>query len=83
MIKKSILILIFLVISLIAMGGRIQHTKPDLSRGRVAPPIFKQAHRYHGIKYSKLQKGEWIFYRDNKRCRLFTKAFYKSINRRR
>lgn len=38
---------------------------------RVAPPRFKRAHAYHGILTSRCEDGEWVFYRNNQRCKLF------------
>ena len=34
---------------------------------------LRKAHRYHGINLSEVddETGEWIFWRDGKRCRLF------------
>ena len=49
----------------------------------VAPRLVHRAHLYHGIQFSTLDHatGEWHFYRDGKRCRLFTEAFWQREGR--
>jgi hypothetical protein len=49
---------------------------PDPNIARVAEPKVKAAMKYHGIRFAEDQlDGPMVFYRDNKKCQLFTKSF--------
>jgi len=41
----------------------------------IARPIVRAAHRYHGIQTSYEDATGLYFYRDGRRCKLFTKEF--------
>jgi len=47
----------------------------ETSLGGVADDRHRAALEYHGIKGAYMDKGEWVFDRGGKRCKLFTKAF--------
>ena len=48
---------------------------------RVAPDIIKRAHKYHGIDTSIMVDGKLYFWRDGKRCKLFTEGFLNEVSR--
>ena len=52
-----------------------------LKHGWVAPPQFRQAHKYHGILHSywDAEKKDWYFLRNGKKCRLF--GYGKEVKR--
>ena len=51
--------------------------------GRVAEPKVKAAMKYHGIRFAEgTKKGDLIFYRNKKRCKLYTKSFEEYWKRR-
>ena len=47
----------------------------------ICKSIVKAAHQYHGILISHEDETGEYFYRDEKRCKLFTKAFLKKYNK--
>lgn len=48
----------------------------------IAPRIVHQAHRHHGILHSEVDEfGYRYFYRQGKKCRLFTKSFLERRKR--
>ena len=51
---------------------------PAIVNPAVLKPVSKEvalAHEYHGILISEDFEGEMYFYRDSKRCKLFTEGF--------
>lgn len=76
---KTILTAIALI--LIAVSDLSSSDYPDLI-ARVAPDIIKLAHRYHGIDASIMdEEGRLYFWRDGKRCKLFTNNFLRETSR--
>jgi len=64
---------ILLLLSLLFSSGKVQS-----NIGGIAPDIVKRAHMYHGILVSHCDiYGYRYFYRNGKKCRLFTKSFLK------
>lgn len=75
---KAILAAIALV--LMATGDLSSSDYPELI-ARVAPDIIKKAHRYHGIDTSIMDDGRLYFWRDGKKCKLFTNDFLRETSR--
>lgn len=68
MIKYAVL---FFIVSLSACTGREATVQPSGMREPSSEEL-KVAMRYHGIQFAEQdENGEWYFYRDGKRCRLF------------
>ena len=68
---------LLILISITVMGCQAEVVQPNPKCG-VAPKIVKAAHRYHGIRASTIDEfGFAYFYRDGRRCRLFTRDFLK------
>ena len=66
---KNIVVLLLLLIAACSSGERT--VKPS-DYPEPTQEELKQAMRYHGITYAEQDSnGEWIFYRDGQRCRLF------------
>ena len=78
--KLSIAIAL-IVIALAPLRSAWQATDYRIEGGiaRVASPRFKAALEFHGSKIRPRvdEFGFWHFYRDGKRCRLYSKAFMK------
>ena len=62
-------IILSIILPLFALGFLSPEHSGVLSGG-VAPDYIKQAHRYHGIRYSYLKAGVWVFDRDGHVCKL-------------
>ena len=74
--KKATILTLLLILALPVAS----HQEPEEGEmiARVAPEIIKRAHRYHGIQVSVMDsKGRFYFWRDGKRCKLFTEDFLK------
>lgn len=72
--KTALLIIAFILALPVA-----SHQEPEEADliARVAPGIIKRAHKYHGIDESVMYDGRLCFWREGKRCRLFTEGFLK------
>ena len=81
--KLAVLFLIFLLILLFLWLQVRLEEQADACVGSaiVAPKIFSQAHRYHGISFSQKGRKGWFFVRDGKRCKLFTQQCLERISR--
>ena len=69
---------VILVFALILALTVTSHQEPEEAEliARVAPDIIKRAHRYHGIGESIMDSnGRLYFWRDGKRCQLFSNDF--------
>jgi hypothetical protein len=42
-------------------------------------PLVKRAMKYHNVKFSTCLEGDYFFYRDGQKCRLFTPKFVESL----
>jgi len=65
----------------LAIFGPSGNAKLPIEPG-VASAKVKAAHRYHGILLSYEDETGFYFYRNKKRCKLFTSAFLKRYERK-
>ena len=74
--------IVFLIGSLLLISTTVAPATPPEWVARLAPEIIKRAHKYHGINESVMDsEGRLYFWRDGKRCNLFTEGFLNEIRR--
>ena len=74
--QKYLILLLFLFI---AACSSSEATVQSIGFEEPTREELKVAMRYHGVRFAEQDNdGEWYFYRDGKRCRLF--AHLKSSN---
>lgn len=77
---KTIILAIALILATPATSQQVQDNGGLIAR--VAPDIIKKAHRYHGISESIMgSEGRLYFWRDGKKCKLFTNDFLDKENK--
>lgn len=72
------------VVLIIAAGFTLLYPVNKIEPGRVALPLIKLAHQYHGIYHSYgTDEGRLRFDRDGQHCKLLTQGFVDWVRERR